>query len=167
MAKNYKIEKSKGSGWWSWNCASGSGGGSHPTKKGAKAQAKASCPSGGIILTPPKYDAEFTDGFLGNFTVINLDDLDITFTPTEIDDEMFEFFFGLTCEPFIELDEVERFITIFKIWGIYIKGGTTKTELLLLYNLTEPQFQKLINKDYIDVEIFIDDFDNFTWDFPI
>lgn len=80
---------------------------------------------------------------------------------------MFNFFFGLTCEPFINFDEADRLITIFKIWGVYLNGGVTKPELKLFYNLTEDQFQKLINKNYIDVEVFIDDFNNFTWIFPL
>jgi hypothetical protein len=41
-----------------------------------------------------------------------------------------------------------------------------KSELKTLYNLTELQFQKLITKDYINVQISIDDFNNFTWVFP-
>jgi hypothetical protein len=167
MAKNYKIEKSKTTGWWVWTCKGGSGGGSSTSKKEAKAQGKANCPSGEIILTPPKYDADFTDGQLNSFSVANLDNLIQTFSPTQIDEEMFEFFFGLNCEPYLDYDEAERLITIFKIWGVYLKGGTAKPDLKSLYNLTEIDFQKLIIKDYIDVEIFIDDFDNFTWTFPV
>lgn len=44
MAKNYKIEKSKTTGWWVWKCKNGSGGGSATTKKLAKEQGQANCP---------------------------------------------------------------------------------------------------------------------------
>ncbi len=41
-----------------------------------------------------------------------------------------------------------------------------KSELKTLYNLTELQFQKLITKEYINVQIYIDDFNNSTWILP-
>jgi hypothetical protein len=167
MAKKYKIEKSKTTGWWVWKCKNGSGGGSATTKKLAKEQGQANCPSGAVILIPPSYDADFTNGDLQNFSALNLDNINNSFLSSEINDEMFNFFFGLTCEAFVNFDEADRLITIFKIWGVYLNGGVTKPELKLFYNLTEDQFQKLINKNYIDVEVFIDDFNNFTWIFPV
>lgn len=167
MSKNYKVTKSKTVGMWKWTCKNNSNSGYARTKKDAKHDGAQNC-NGSITLTPPNYDAIFTDGVLDNFSVKNLDEVIQTFPSNVLGDDMFDFFFGLTCEPspYPSLDEAERLITIFKIWGIYLKGGTTKNELKVLYNLTEPEFQKLIIKDYIDVEIFIDDFDNFSWDFP-
>lgn len=168
MAKNYEIYPSEIVGFWAWSCEDGSNGGYARSKKEAKRAAKQNCTGIDCILTPPKADATFIDGYLNTFTVANLDGQSITFTFTEISEEMFIFLFGLTCElpPYPSLDEVERLITIFKIWGIYLKGGTMKSELKTLYNLTELQFQKLITKDYINVQISIDDFNNFTWVFP-
>ena len=166
MAKNYTLTKSGTTGWWIWACKDGSNSGSSTSKKEAKEQGKANCTSG-IIIIPPKFDATYDNGSLSSFAAANLDEVKTTFSAGEINEDLFDFFFGLNCPTFSDLDETDRCVAVFKIWGVYLKGGVNKPEILLLYNLTEPQFQKIINKDYIDVQITIDDNLNYTWVFPI
>jgi len=164
MIKDYTLSKSDTTGWWVWTCSDGSKTGSATTKKQAKKDAKANCPVA-FVLDPPDFNAVYTDGSLMDFTVKNLDLVPVQYTTSDISEDEFDFFFGLVCDEDSDCTtRAQKAITILKFWGIY-NGGTTEPEIKTNHDMSDTDFQRIIEKDYIGLHIHIDD-DVYTWTFP-
>lgn len=167
MAKNYDIDRVRTTGWWSWECTNDVDDyGFESSKSAARSAAKDAC--GGVSdasFGPPEVEASVKRGFLSDFTVRDLDDKEVTFSVAEINEAEFAFFFGMPCSRYEEPSDARKAITILKIWGIYQRGSTVE-QIKDAHDLNQEQFDKLIAKDYIGLEINIDDEGNFTWHFP-
>lgn len=164
MAKDYTLDKSSSTGWWVWECKDGSGGGSAPTKSDARDAARAAC-SGGIVITPPDVDVIAYRGYLSNFSVENLDGKDITFSAEEISQAEFSFFFGLPCANDERIDDVQKVITVLKIWGIY-RGGANAEMIKKLHYLSDVDYRKLAPRQYFGGHIRIEDDGTIRWRLP-
>ena len=164
MIKDYIIQKSSTTGWWDWTCNDGSKTGSAVKKRQAKKDAKAAC-NEAFTLDPPDFNATFTEGELTDFSVKNLDEILVQYTIADISEDEFDFFFGLICDEENDLTtSAQKAMTILKFWGIY-NGGTTEEEIKTNHNMSDTDFQRIIEKDYIDLHIHIEN-DIYTWVFP-
>lgn len=164
MARDYTIKKSRTTGWWRWDCKDGSSGGTAITKKDAKEQAKEACSSSGFELTPPKIvHTKYINGYLSSFVSVDLDEKENQFSVGEIEEDSFDFYFGFHCPTFNDLDPAKRLITLLKIWGIFVHPVFEESALRTTYNLSDSNFQRLINKDYEVIEVSIDDENQFQW----
>lgn len=165
MAK-YTVSQSSTTGWWNWSCKDGSGSGSSSTKREAKKAGKAACGLANVDIDPPFFDTEVVQGALSNFTVNDLDGNSVNFPVNDISEEEFNFFFGFVCEEEDnDISEAQKAKTILRIWGIY-RGGNTVSEIQMQHDLSPSDFNKLIAKDYINLEITIEDNEEIIWDFP-
>ena len=164
MAKEYTLDKSQATGWWSWECNDGSGGGSAPSKSEARAAARDAC-AGGYAVSSPDVDLIAFRGYLSNFTVQNLEGKDVTFSAEEIGQSEFSFFFGLPCAKEEVSSDSQKVITILKIWGIY-RGGISPEQIMILHNLSDIDFRKLANRQYFGGKITIEDDGVIVWNLP-
>lgn len=164
MTKNYTVSKSSTTGWWTWACNDGSNGGESSTKRGAKAAGAAACGSS-YSVKPPSVGAQIDKGQLASMEVKNLDNQKVTFQSSEISEEAFMYFCGLTCFEPVKVSKAEKAITILKIWGLY-RGGTDEKSIRKLHFLDEAQFDQLIARQYLGLKIVIEDDNTIQWFFP-
>lgn len=165
MAKNYTLEKSQTTGWWMWECADGETGGSAPNKSDARAQARKSCVQAAGIIFPPNVDIIAYRGYLASFSVKNLDGKLVTFSTEEISQAKFSFFFGLPCANDEKIEEVQKVITILKIWGIY-RGGLNEESVKKFHFLSTDDYKRLSMRKYYGGKICIEDDDTISWNLP-
>ncbi len=101
-----------------------------------------------------------------NFTAENLNEELVTFQISDINEEEFDSFFGLTCQQQDnDISDARKAITILKIWVI-CSGGDTVINIKEQHNLTPLDFSKLIAKNYMGLEITINENEEIIWDFP-
>ena len=164
MAKTYNLDQSNTTGWWRWECKDGSAGGAAISKSDARAEARAGC-AGDAAIIPPLVEVTAHRGYLASFSVENLDGKLITFSAEEIGQAEFSFFFGLPCAKEEKIDEVQKVITILKIWGIY-RGGQNKEVIKKNHFLSEDDYKTLVSRYYFGGQIIIEDDDTIIWKLP-
>lgn len=170
MAKKYTITHDKSTGWWAWHCKDGSASGYAPSHADAKKEAKAACTSriasdkDTFDIIPPLVNAVMYRGYLSHFTAENLDGKSITFSVEEIRQSECLWFFGLPCAAYEHISPARKAITILKIWGIY-RGGNNVDTIKKLHYLSDDGFIKLINRQYIGLQIIIEDDGRIIWKF--
>lgn len=165
MAKNYTLDKSASTGWWTWACKDGSAGGSAPSKGQARDLAKNACGDGGGLVTPPDVNAHVLRGYLASFTVADLDGKKITYSTQEISEAQFAFFFGLPCGKDEKIDKVDKVIAVLKIWGIY-RGGLNAETIKKLHFLSDDDYGKLAERNYFGGSIIVEDDRTIRWNLP-
>ena len=180
--RKFTLSKSNSTGWWVWECKDGSGGGSSPTKSGAKAAGKAACGSANVQITPPFAVMEFTHAQIaGPFEVDGPDDngsfgddLDLSETGPyvgvavrNLDNDLVyhsansislnEMFYWLGDEDYDAIDDARKAVITLTMMGIY-NGGETRSEIEDSHNLSPADFDQLINRDINEnSEVEIDD----------
>jgi hypothetical protein len=183
--KEIKVERSKTTGWWTWEanwydengewmCGTGGHGSSKSDAKRQRKNAECPCCDSSklaakienvkkIFIEPPLVDAEVVNGYLCNFSMYNPEGEKIKFSTSEISDNTAYWIFGLDCfEPNLS-ERSELVIAMLKIWGVY-RRGKDKKAIMEIHNLTEEYFDIIADKSWSNINIKFDEEDNMYWD---
>lgn len=117
-----------------------------------------------ISINPPQVDAKIINGYLSEFTVYDPDDQKISFSTEEISQNTALWIFGIDdCFDSSLSEEYELVIAMLKIWRVF-KGGVNRETVQNSHNLSDANFEDIVNRNWNEIIINIDENNNFIWD---
>ncbi|HOS16814.1 MAG TPA: hypothetical protein PKX15_07395 [Bacteroidales bacterium] len=120
-----------------------------------------------ISINPPQVDAKIINGYLSEFTVYDSDDQKISFSTEEISQNTALWVFEIDdCFDSSLSEEYELVIAMLKIWRVF-KGGVNRETVQNLHNLSDSDFDTIVNRNWNEIKINIDENNNFIWDIII